>query len=582
VVWILGVNAHHADAAACLLRSGEIVAAAEEERFRRLKHVAGFPSQAIAYCLQAAGIGLGDVDHLAVNRDAQANRLAKLQYLALQRPSLGKLVERLRSRAKLARLEEQLQDAFPDQRFAGRIHRVQHHLAHMASAALVSPFDECAALSIDQFGDFESAAWGVCRNTAITIDDSIAFPHSLGTLYTAISQWLGFDAYGEEYKVMGLAAYGEPQFRDAMRKLVDVSDAGRYALDLRYFRHHKHKIYVTDDDDCPQVGALYSDELEVLLGPKRERDAPIEQRHRDIACSLQHRYEEALFALLRAIHAAHPLADLALAGGCALNAVANGKIPANTPFRRVFVQPAAGDAGGALGAALVAWFALEPTAKRIPMDHAFLGPSFSSEEVASVLDVRDRELRAASCEREQIRDPTERCQRVAEALDEGSVVAWFQGRMEWGPRALGQRSLLADPRRSDMRERLNAKVKQREAFRPFAPSVMVDRAAAWFECEASSPFMTQTVRLRTDRAERLPAITHIDGSARIQTVDPVHHALFYQLIAAFEARTGVPMLLNTSLNANEPIVCTPNDAIDCFLRTGIDLLVMEDHLIARR
>ncbi len=392
VVWILGINAHHADASACLLRDGELLAAVQEERLVRVKHAAGFPVRAIEQCLSIAGIDFASVEHVAVNRDSRANRSAKVRFLLGQRPSLSKIAERLRGRLQLGGLEKQLRSAFSFGESPPTIHCVQHHLAHMACAAYASPFEECAVLSIDQFGDFESAAWGCCRGKVIEPGGAILFPDSMGTLYSAITQWLGFLDYGDEYKVMGLAAHGVDSFADAMRSLVSISHDGRFALDLRYFRHHRDRVYSLGSDGQPSVESLFSERLEELLGPRREPGEPVSKRHRDIACSLQCRYEEVLFALLKELHKNCGLPALALAGGCALNAKANGMIRERTPFRRLFVPPAAGDAGGALGAALVTWFSMEPGAERLPLRHASWGPSYSSAEVAAEVERRRDDL----------------------------------------------------------------------------------------------------------------------------------------------------------------------------------------------
>ncbi len=582
VVWILGLNAHHADASACLLRDGQLVAAVQEERLVRVKHAAGLPVRALASCLEAGGIDLAAIDHVAVNRDSRANRAAKLRYLVAQRPSLSKIAERLRSRARVGALESQLRAAFPGQRLTARFHRVQHHLAHMASAAYCSPFDPSVSLSVDQFGDFESAAWGVCRGNRIEPEGAILFPDSLGTLYSAVTQWLGFRDYGDEYKVMGLAAHGKDDFAEAMNALVTITDSGQYALDLSYFRHHLQRVYSIGDDGRPVVENLYAGELRSLLGPPRAQGEAIESRHRDIACSLQRRYEQTLFALLRRLYEKYQLPALSLAGGCALNATANGKIRAQTPFEHLFVPPAAGDAGGALGAALVTWFQICPQATRTPLRHASWGPSFSAEEVAIEVQRRQNELQVAGCEVQAGVSESTRCDLAAERLANGQVVAWFQGRMEWGARALGHRSILADPTRLESRQRINESVKRREDFRPFAPAVLQEEVANWFHLEGTSPFMTEGASIRAEQLDRVPAIRHVDGTARVQTVDRVHQPLFHKLIRAFCERSGVPMVLNTSFNRHEPIVCTPSDAIDCFLRSGIDALVIEDHVITRK
>ena len=577
---VLGLNAWHGDSSACLLREGRLVAAAEEERFRRVKHWAGFPSQAIAWCLAEAGLTLADVDCVAVNGDPRASLFARLRYAALRRPDPRLLLDRLRNQARRASIADQLAEAFPGQRFAGTIRRVEHHLAHMASAFLVSPFDEAAVVSVDGFGDFASAAWGHGAGDRLAIEARVPFPHSLGVFYQAVTQHLGFPHYGDEYKVMGLAPYGEATFMGQMRRLVRLREDGGFALDLAGFRHHREKIDYAWEGGAPSVGRLASPLFEELFGPARAPDAPIEQRHRDIARSAQAMYEEAFFHLLNALHRARPVEALALAGGCAMNSVANGKIRRATPFRRVYVQAAAGDAGGALGAALIA-HRDAGGARGFVMDHAFYGPAATGAEIDALLAGRSAELAAARCAITRPGSQSALVAEVAQAIAAGEVVGWFQGRMEWGPRALGARSILGDPRRADMKDILNARIKRRESFRPFAPSILREAVSEWFEEEDDVPFMAQVFQIRPEMRARVPAVAHVDGSGRLQTVTAGAAPLYHALICAFRDLTGVPMLLNTSFNENEPIVCRPGEALDCFLRTQLDMLVLGDVVLRR-
>jgi len=351
VTYILGINAYHGDSSACILKDGELLAAAEEERFRRIKHWAGFPSLAIEYCLAEAGIGAGQLDHAAINQHGRANLWKKLAFTLGKRPDLGLVLERLKNRRERAGLAEAMAQAFPGQNFRARVHEVEHHFAHLASAFLVSPFDDAVVVSVDGFGDFASAAWGVGRGSAIEVEDKVYFPHSLGMFYQALTQFIGFPNYGDEYKVMGLAPYGAPRFLPQMRQIVLLEPNGSFRLNLEYFRHHREKVDYEWENGEPRVGALYSERLADLLGPARRPDEPLTQEHKDIARSVQAMYEEAFFHLLNALHKRHGIDRLALAGGCAMNSVANGRIYANTPFRQVYVQSAAGDAGGAIGAA---------------------------------------------------------------------------------------------------------------------------------------------------------------------------------------------------------------------------------------
>jgi carbamoyltransferase len=576
---ILGLNAHHGDAAACLVDERGVLAAAEEERFRRVKHWAGgAPVEAIRWALADAGVTLADVDAVAVNRDPGASWARRLLFVATRRPTLAKLVDRARTRLAARGVLEQLRD-LPGFHAGLRLHEVEHHQAHLASAALASPFERCLAVSVDQFGDFASCAWGLAQGGRVRVDGRVHFPHSLGTFYTALTQYLGFPGFGDEYKVMGLAPYGQPTRLLELEQVVRARPDGSFALDLRYFRHDRERVEFLGDDGAPRVGDLFSPALEALLGPRRRPDEPLDDRARDLAASVQATYERAFLRLLRALHRRHGTDDLALAGGCAQNSVANGLVTASTPFRRVYVAAAAGDAGGALGAALE----VRSTGAHPPLVllHASLGPAFDDAAIDRLLAAEASALTAAGVRVTARADDAALVDDVAARLDAGAVVGWFQGRMEWGPRALGNRSILCDPRRKDAKELLNSKIKRRESFRPFAPSVPRERVADWFEVDADLPFMASVHAVRPDRRAALPATTHVDGSSRIQTVEARHAPRFHALLEAFGRRTGVPVLLNTSFNENEPIVCRPEEALACFLRTRMDVLVLGTRVLAR-
>jgi carbamoyltransferase len=579
---ILGINAFHADAAAALIRDGRILGAAEEERFRRIKHWAGFPSEAIAWCLADAGVDLADVDHIAINSLPGAHRWRKLLYTATSRPDPRFLLARWRNKRERAGLPQQLAMAFPNATVRAELHFVEHHRAHLASAFYGSPFPEAAVVSVDGFGDFSSGAWGYGQGTELAIDGQIWFPHSLGAFYTAITQFLGFPHYGDEYKVMGLAPYGQPTRMEAMRRIVRLQADGTYRLDLTWFQHAGQNLPHQWSHGIPTVGQHWSPALESLLGPARRPEDPLEQHHMDIARSAQAMYEEAFFHLLNALHRLHPTPHLCIAGGCGANSVANGKVTVATPFQKVYVQAAAGDAGGALGAALEVWHRLG-NSRSEPMLQAYLGSEASPAAISSLLaePARIAALAEAGCAIEEL--PEEQlCDRVAAAIAEGLVIGWFDGRMEWGPRALGHRSILGDPRRADMKDILNLKIKRRESFRPFAPSVLREAVPEWFERDGDVPFMMQVYPIRPEKRPLIPAVTHVDGTGRLQTVSEAANGRYYHLIRAFEARTGVPMVLNTSFNENEPIVCSPEQALDCFLRTRMDLLVLGPVLIRRQ
>ena len=585
---ILGLNAFHADAAAALVRDGQVIAAAEEERYRRLKHWAGFPTQAIAWCLADAGVGLADVDHIAINSLPSAHRWRKVAYTLLQRPDPRFVWQKIRNKRERSGLAAQLAVAFPDQLLRAQRHFIEHHRAHLASAFYASAYARAAVVSVDGFGDFASSAWGYGDGTSLSTEGQIYFPHSLGAFYTAITQFLGFPHYGDEYKVMGLAPYGQPTELEAMRQIVRLLPDGRFALDLRFFTHATQRLPHQWSHGTPVVGTHFSAELEALLGPARQSDQPLEQHHKNIARSAQAMYEEAFFHLLRALHRQHPVDALCIAGGCGANSVANGKVTTHTPFRQVYVQAAAGDAGGALGAALEVWHQLGQPRCR-PMGAAYLGSQPATGEIESLLaePAVAAQLQAAGCQLLRLGDPAlpdeaALLDQVSAAIEAGLVVGWLEGRMEWGPRALGHRSILGDPRRADMKDILNLKIKRREFFRPFAPSVLREHVADWFELDGDVPYMMQVYPIRAEKRPLIPAVTHVDGSGRLQTVTAAENGRYYSLIHRFFARTGVPMLLNTSFNENEPIVCTPRQALDCFLRTRMDLLVLDGLVVRRR
>ena len=583
-MFVLGLNAFHGDSSACLLKDGILISAAEEERFRRIKHWAGFPSEAIRWCLTEAGIGLEDVQHIALNQDTQANLGKKIAYTLKKRPNLGMLLDRFHNKRKRASVEDHLLSAFPEARFLGVVHAVEHHTAHLSSAFHASPFEEALVVSVDGFGDFASSAWGVGCGTKIDLEARVYFPHSLGIFYQALTQFIGFPNYGDEYKVMGLAPYGKPVYLEQMRQIVKTKSDGGFELNLDYFRHHREKIEYEWENGSPHVGTLFAAELEKLLGPARSKDEPLTQRHKDIAHSVQAMYEEAFFHLLNTLHAKHPFDAVAIAGGCGMNSVANGKVRLRTPFKQVYVQSAAGDAGGAIGAALTVWHQMggERAKQRVPVhDHAYWGPSFSDDQIRDLLESQKSRIDDEGCVVIHLDNFNELAKKTAAEIADGKVIGWFQGRMEWGPRALGNRSIVCDPRRADMKDILNLKIKRRESFRPFAPSVLREAVPEWFEQDDDVPFMMQVYKIREEKRHQIPAVTHVDGSGRLQTVYEHTNPRYYALIRAFNELTGVPMVLNTSFNENEPVVCKPEEALETFLRTKMDLLVMGGWMVKR-
>jgi carbamoyltransferase len=580
---ILGLNAFHGDSSACLIIDGKLVAAAEEERFRRIKHWAGLPTEAIRYCLDAGGIAITEVDRIAINRNPGANAMRKALFAFARKPSLGAITDRLRNAAKVHNVRDDIASSLSvsPNTIHARIHNVEHHLAHLASAFFVSPFSEAAVVSVDGFGDFASVMWGTGRDKRIETVDRTYFPHSLGLFYLAVTQYLGFPNYGDEYKVMGLAPYGQPTEIEKMRKVVRLLPEGRFELDLAYFLHHSEGVSMVWENGGPTIGKVFSPALEELLGPARSRQQRLEAHHWNIAASAQAMYEEAFFHILNHVQRKTSLPALALAGGCAMNSVANGKILQATGFRDIYVQSAAGDAGGAIGAAFAVWHQELDQPRSFEMEHAYWGPEFSSDEISALLKRRSEDLEGQSCTVSHVPDVSKLCSHTASAIAEGKVIGWFQGRMEWGPRALGNRSILGDPRRADMKDILNLKIKRRESFRPFAPSILRERVKDWFETDYDVPFMLQVFQIHEARRSEIPAVTHVNGSGRLQTVTEAQNARYYRLIKTFGEMTGVPILLNTSFNENEPVVCRPEEALDCFLRTKMDVLVLGDFVVER-
>jgi len=580
---ILGINAFHGDASACLVRDGILIGAAEEERFCRIKHWAGFPTESIRYCLSEGGISIEDVDHIAINRNPSANLLKKALFAFTKKPSLEAVKDRLSNAGKVKDIAEVLANSLevPVSLIKGKIHHIEHHLAHLGSSFFVSPFNHAAVVSVDGFGDFASTMWGHGEGINISISDKVYFPHSLGLFYLAITQYLGFPNYGDEYKVMGLAPYGKPTQLEKMRKILKVFPGGAFELDLQYFQHHSEGITMVWNDGEPKIGRVFTNALVELLGPMRSSGGALSQNDWDIAASGQAMYEEAFFHLLR--HVANKTGEnsLALAGGCAMNSVANGKIFDQSPFKRVYIQSAAGDSGGCIGAAYTVWHQILKKPRSFQMQHSYWGPAFSSMAITTLLKSRSNELEKAGCVVKHLPDESELCQYTASSISQGKVIGWFQGRMEWGPRALGNRSILADPRRADMKDILNLKIKRRESFRPFAPTILREHVKEWFAIDSDVPFMLQVFQILESRQNQIPAVTHVNGSGRLQTVTKEQNFRYHLLIKKFSELTGVPILLNTSFNENEPVVCSPEEALNCFLRTKMDILVLGNYLIER-
>jgi carbamoyltransferase len=576
-MYVLGINAYHGDAAAAIIKDGLLIAAVEEERFNRFKHSAGFPTQAIRYCLEAARITLADLDHVGISRDPSAHLHKKILFAATRVASLARhqIRDRLGNAAKVRDLKDELARVFgiSKKSLRARFHNIEHHRAHLASCFFVSPFERAALLSIDGFGDFISTMWAQGEGNSIEVLGQVEYPHSTGIVYTATTQFLGFPHYGDEGKVMGLAPYGEPRFINEFRVIIRTEENGRFRLNLEYFRHHAEGVEMTWDHGSPAIGRVFSDEFANLFGPPRLPGAALTDRERDIAASLQLRLEEVGFHVLNHLHEQTALTDLGLAGGVAYNSVLNGKILLNTPFKRLFVQPAAGDSGTALGVCYQIYNGILNGEHRNVMTGAYTGPEFSNDQIRAVLEQSQLAF--------EYYPDKEVTKRAAQDIAVGLVVGWFQGRMEFGPRALGNRSIVVDPRRAEMKEVLNDRIKKREPFRPFAPSILEERIGDYFEQTHPAPTMLMVYQIKEERRKEIPAVTHVDGSGRLQTVSREVNERYYQLISDFAELTGVPVILNTSFNENEPIVCTPQEAIECFRKTKMDALYLGNYRVRR-
>ncbi|MEO6960744.1 MAG: carbamoyltransferase C-terminal domain-containing protein [Puia sp.] len=576
-MYILGINAYHADSSAAIFKDGLLIAATEEERFKRIKHWAGFPTEAIAFCLKEAGISLGEVDHIAIGRDPYAKLGRKILYL-LKNPGGGfrAVKDRLSNAKKVSSLESEFKALDPSistSAIKSKIHQVEHHRSHLASAFFASPFEKAAILSIDGSGDFTTTMTATGTHNRMTVLDSVDFPHSVGLFYTAFTQLIGFPHYGDEYKVMGLAPYGEPKHVEALKDVLIFSSNGMFRLNLKYFRSAKSGIVSYGEDHVPVVAPLYSDYMIAKFGEPRKKEEPLTQYHKDLAASVQRVTELLIFHILESLQKKTGLENICIAGGVAQNSVANGKLSRNTSFKNIYIPSAGHDAGISMGSALYVYHQVLGGPRQPPVYSAFTGSRFSNEEIEVYL--RSRNIAYTRYAEEELYEV------VADQLIKAGVVGWFNGRAEFGPRALGARSIIADPRRTDAKDLLNAKIKRRESFRPFAPSILKEYVSEYFEVTDEVPFMEKVFPIRPEKRALLPAVTHVDGTGRLQSVDRLVSPRYYRLIDTFRQKTGVPVLLNTSFNENEPIVNSPEHALECFLRTSMDMLVLENCVVTR-
>ena len=565
---ILGLNMFHADASATIVQDGKVLFAIAEERLNRVKHYAGFPALAIQACLKAAGATIADIDHVAVGQDSDANLAEKVRY-AIANPAKLLNFIRLRRRKQEMRDVRMLIARSLDcgqEKLRFQEHHLEHHIAHIASAYYCSPWEHAAGFSYDGSGDFVSTMMARCEGSEIHVLDRVFLPHSLGSFYTMICEFIGYDKYGDEGKVMGLAPYGRNTYCEQIRELLMTGSSG-FELDLDFFKPlGSNEGMQIKPDGTVELARHFSRRMIEMFGPPREPDTEITQRDMDLAYAMQHCFEDVFFHLLNELQAKVPVDNLAMAGGCALNSVANGKLFARTPFRHTWIQPAAGDEGLAIGAALHTYHSVLKQPRDFVMKHSYLGPEFSDARIESSL--KSAGLKYRKLERAPLLET------IAGRIAQGDVVGWFQGRMEWGPRALGNRSILAHPGLPNMKDVLNARIKRREWFRPFAPSILEERQAEYFEHDHPSPFMLHVYKIKADKRAQLCAVNHVDDTGRLQSVRTDENPLYYDLIRAFERQTGIPVVLNTSFNENEPIVCEPEEAISCFQRTKMDAIAV--------
>ncbi len=574
-MYILGINAYHGDSSACLLKDGIVVCAIEEERIRRIKHWAGFPSMAIKFCLEDEGISLEQVDYITVSRDPKVNFYKKILHVLIYKISFSAIWDRLSNSKKVHSVKEELANLFqiPESAIMAKVHNIEHHRSHIASSFFASSFKKSAILSIDGFGDFTSTMTAIGYGNKFKVLKEVNYPHSLGIFYTAVTQFLGFSNYGDEYKVMGLAPYGEPKYLLDLEKIIELKDDGFFKLNKKYFRHFKDGVSMDWEGGSPTIESLFTSNWESLFGKSRVKEDKLEQWHIDLAASAQKLTEKVVFHMLNHLQKETGCKNICITGGVAQNSVINGKILDNTRFKNIYIPAASHDAGTSIGSALYLYNQLLGNERILESTSAYFGSKFTNEEVIMSLDKVGVKYTVLSDD--------DLFEVVSEKLLNGGVVGWFQGRAEFGSRALGHRSILVDPRRKDAKDLLNAKIKRRESFRPFAPSILKEAVPEYFVQNDLAPFMEKVFDVKKERYKEIPAVTHVDGTGRLQSVDKQVSPRYHRLISKFAEKTGIPILLNTSFNENEPIVNKPEEALDCFLRTKMDMLVMENIIIER-
>ena len=582
---ILGLNINHADTSATLIVGNEIIASVEEERFKRIKHYAGFPYESISYCLNKKKIKISDLDYLCLNFDRKSNFKQKLKFVLknFYRPNVFK---RVLKRTRNFNSDQDLINYLKKNEFKGQIINIDHHLSHMSSSFFCSPYENAVGLTLDGFGDFVSTESFICQENKIQSLKKVFFPHSLGILYQSITQLLGFKNYGDEYKVMGLAPYGDNNYASEFNELIKVSEHNYFMLNLDYFRHHKSSDFSSFKlvHNAPVFENLYSKKIYDLFKIDERSGGNLEKKHFDIAFSLQKKFEEVVISILNSLYEKYKINNLCLAGGCALNSKFNGLITKKTNFKNVFIQPNAGDAGGSLGSSLMC-SQLKSNSKKINYNfNVYSGPTYSDEYIENNLikninQRKDLNIKYYSKENTDLLNHY-----VAEQISNSKIIGWFKNSCEWGPRALGNRSILADPRNPNIKNIINAKIKLRESFRPFAPAILEKFADEYFYMldEKNSPFMLKIFKARELAKRTIPSVVHVDDTCRVQTVNKQNNEEFYNLIDKFYQLTQTPVILNTSFNENEPIVLTPNEAFDCFDRTDMDIISLQNWVIEKK
>src|SRR6056300_1119841 len=576
---VLGLNAYRGDASACIFKDNINLAAAEEERFSRVKHAAGFPINAIKFCLDTAGVSIDQVDHITINRNPKQKIIKKLLFASTKLFNFNFIKNRFENLKKINSIKNEFEKYFKIE-LKSEIHNIDHHTSHIASSVFFSGMKNSNFISVDGFGDFVSTVVGYYNGKKIIKFKEVLFPHSLGLCYTAMTQYLGFMNYGDEYKVMGLAPYGTDKYKEELKKIVTYDKKKLFKLNLKYFLHHLGNVDMTWLNGEPKIGRVFSKDLEKLLGKQRKKDEDIKQFHKDIAASTQKIFEEILINIANDLYEKNENENLCISGGSGMNSVANGLLLEKTKYKNVYIPPAPGDAGGSLGSAAFQINSYKKTPLQFD-DNPYLGPSYSDHEIQKNIDENFNLINKNAIKVIKFDNFKKLSLNISRELSNGKIVEFFNHRMEWGPRALGNRSILADPRNDNMREILNVKIKRREKFRPFAPSILEEETKNWFKIEDKVPFMSKIFQVKDEKKNIIPSVTHVDGSGRLQTVSKAYNPQFYMLINDFFQITNVPILLNTSFNENEPIVCTPNEALNCFLRTKMDILVLENYVLYR-